>query len=74
MDALKLFMENSRFKRSWYAYKDTDGENRTFAEKVGMLGETPLAKDILEWINQHIPPKGNADIQNKPAKSKKQKR
>ncbi len=74
VDALKLFMENSRFKRSWYAYKDTDGENRTFAEKVGMLGETPLAKDILEWINQHIPPKGNADIQNKPAKSKKQKR
>lgn len=48
MDALMLFMENSRFKRSWYTYKDTDGENRTFAEKLEMRLDEPQIQKLID--------------------------
>lgn len=54
MDALMLFMENSRFKRSWYTYKDTDGENRTFAEKLEMRLDEPQTQKLIEWMKQNI--------------------
>ena len=73
MDALQLFMENSRFKSGWYTYTDTKGSAQTIAEKLEQLFDEPHAQNLIDWLKKNIQSKENADVQNKPAKSKKRK-
>ena len=73
MDALQLFMKNSRFKSGWYTYTDTKGSAQTIAEKLEQLFDEPHAQNLIDWLKKNIQSKENADVQNKPAKSKKRK-
>ena len=73
MDALQLFMKNSRFKSGWYTYTDTKGSAQTIAEKLEQLFDEPHAQKLIDWLKKNIQSKENADVQNKPAKSKKRK-
>lgn len=73
MDALQLFMKNSRFKSGWYTYTDTKGSAQTIAEKLEQLFDEPHAQKLIDWLKKNIQSKENVDVQNKPAKSKKRK-
>ena len=73
MDALQLFMKNSRFKSGWYTYTDTKGSAQTIAEKLEQIFDEPHAQNLIDWLKKNIQSKENVDVQNKPAKSKKRK-